>query len=789
MSAAVTTPQAGDERWRKVNELACAVVVGVYRIVKGCTLFDSKNDVTDQQARALAQSVSEYCSAADVDMVGITFAMNTIFVEGQVMRSSRETYYLALELGEILGAHNVNEMVFDKTVVHDSIEEWARLLTKAFKDENVAAELLVPKRFRGLQCANRNIADWFNSNANDSPSERAARLFATAVVALRSTNAEFGAGKFKLSPRLKRIARRIVFELERSPLELTALALSARGVDPAVHAIATAIIAANMALKATRGRAEPTLAAVVAMLSHAGRYRLLRGDINERQLGDDELDRLPANSTIALIQLGKLYPAARQWSTLTFEALWTTRAHRMGKVYRGRRSPLMLSRLIATARALVELLSTSMGKAALPPDQALHLLLERATDKTSRALARLAIGAVGLFPAGTLVELNTREIAVVVGVPERAIGYSQPRIRIVFTAEGSVCTPPLEVDLAKQKKGSVTRHVRSLFHASDAQTAALKRFIDEARSQSALRPWEEIPFAAISAATIAGAEAAHVPPAMPAMAFRETVLTSKEAPAATPAPAPARPVSMPTAHEFAPAVQVDPATAPLQVVADSAPPPPAPLPSAPPPPPAAAAVATRVADARARAGGERERTVLGLAPNANATRSQLAMHAVKAGAADVAKAEADAALKAAETSKAEAERAAQAAKAAPPPPKPAPAGAAIPRGGEARFPKRTVSYNDERQAPKRSVAMAEPTRLGIAPPPSAPTPEKKKATLDALLAGYMEPTRPPNAPAREAAATAPSVDLDAPAPPAAEEVEEPGGGERPTLPARDPRTE
>jgi len=90
MTAAVSTPAtSGDERFRKLNELSCNVTLGVYRIVKGCTLFDVKNDVTDQQAAALAKSVKEYCELSETENVGLTFALNTVFIEGQVMRSSR----------------------------------------------------------------------------------------------------------------------------------------------------------------------------------------------------------------------------------------------------------------------------------------------------------------------------------------------------------------------------------------------------------------------------------------------------------------------------------------------------------------------------------------------------------------------------------------------------------------------------------------------------------------------------------------------------------------------------
>jgi HD-GYP domain-containing protein (c-di-GMP phosphodiesterase class II) len=64
-------------------------------------------------------------------------------------------------------------------------------------------------------------------------------------------------------------------------------------------------------------------------------------------------------------------------------------------------------------------------------------------------IVKAFINLLGIYPAGTLVVLDTFELAVVFAANPRPDALSRPIVRIVSDAQGNVVVPPLEVDLAQ----------------------------------------------------------------------------------------------------------------------------------------------------------------------------------------------------------------------------------------------------------------------------------------------------------------------------------------------------
>ena len=74
-------------------------------------------------------------------------------------------------------------------------------------------------------------------------------------------------------------------------------------------------------------------------------------------------------------------------------------------------------------------------------------------DNPSRGMDPVVVKAfinlLGIYPVGTLVVLDTFELAVVSGANPRVDALSRPMVKIVSDAQGNIVVPPLEVDLAQ----------------------------------------------------------------------------------------------------------------------------------------------------------------------------------------------------------------------------------------------------------------------------------------------------------------------------------------------------
>jgi hypothetical protein len=237
-----------------------------------------------------------------------------------------------------------------------------------------------------------------------------------------------------------------------------------------------------MAGQLTDDRSALTSLATAALLYDAGRARLTRGSgtdgrVVERVLNEDEEERLPNASLVAMMALGKLHPPSVTRSVIVYEALSLRNDATLP--YGGGRQPHVLSRILAVARAFTEL---RVARGASPPlsiDDAIQVLSSQARDNTEKTFVKLLVGTLGVFPAGTLVELSTGELAVVVSTPRLPVDFARPPVRILYAANGALLEEPVDVDLstARSSEDGSIRFIRKPIDASDQQMKQMRAYV------------------------------------------------------------------------------------------------------------------------------------------------------------------------------------------------------------------------------------------------------------------------------------------------------------------------
>jgi HD-GYP domain-containing protein (c-di-GMP phosphodiesterase class II) len=97
------------------------------------------------------------------------------------------------------------------------------------------------------------------------------------------------------------------------------------------------------------------------------------------------------------------------------------------------------------------------SKAAHPPDQALKLMLAKTGKSYDPILMKLFINCVGIYPIGTLLLLNTRELAVVMENNPNPEKWNAPKIRIITDRQGNELADGRVVDLADPHNGEIVK--------------------------------------------------------------------------------------------------------------------------------------------------------------------------------------------------------------------------------------------------------------------------------------------------------------------------------------------
>ncbi|QOJ33654.1 MAG: DUF3391 domain-containing protein [Nitrospira sp.] len=118
-----------------------------------------------------------------------------------------------------------------------------------------------------------------------------------------------------------------------------------------------------------------------------------------------------------------------------------------------------LSQIVGLVDTYGGMITPRHGRPALLPHDAIRqLFILGEKGRFDKALVEVAIKALGVYPIGSLIKLNTNEYAVVVGLNREH--RLKPRIRIIKSPEGTLYNAPLEIDLTDTDSTGPTRSIQ-----------------------------------------------------------------------------------------------------------------------------------------------------------------------------------------------------------------------------------------------------------------------------------------------------------------------------------------
>ncbi len=122
-----------------------------------------------------------------------------------------------------------------------------------------------------------------------------------------------------------------------------------------------------------------------------------------------------------------------------------------------------LEQLVGLADTYDDLLTTRHGRPALLPHDAIRqLFVLGAKGRYDKILVEVAIKALGVYPLGSLIKLNTNECAMVIGLNHE--DRLRPRVRIIKGTDGELPQQTIDIDLQQQGED---QPVRTILRALD----------------------------------------------------------------------------------------------------------------------------------------------------------------------------------------------------------------------------------------------------------------------------------------------------------------------------------
>jgi hypothetical protein len=469
----------GNPLLEQIRDRSSEASLAIFRLAKNVLVHAVDNEAvvsTIEQSHRILQGFAQEIGGG----ITLTFAGDTVFICGQLLRASRQVYEATMQLGQLLEKCDVSEVAFDAALTTQELTAFAAALAVSARDperRRTLAESTIPNvTVRHVDAAlTRKTED-----DNLPPAERIVRMYATALLVMRQFFDDVAQGKAILPHRVKRLSQRFVTLVETGdPAVLGVTSMANAHRDDAGRAVQSALLSVLVARQVIHDRVTLARLAMAALMADVGRVRVAGPQGRDRfvALADQDEVRVPTATSTVCLATGGLNPSNALRTVVATEANWLERQQLLPPLYLGKTS-LPQSELIRMVRRLLDLLAPRDSARSVSPAAALETL---ASDpKLDRVLLRLLVRAVGVIPAGSIIEFETGEWAVVMGPSANPQSVGLPLVRLVTDRKGRSLDQPRELDLGAPSEGRTFPRITGIIDPGRANFNAARAFVTPA---------------------------------------------------------------------------------------------------------------------------------------------------------------------------------------------------------------------------------------------------------------------------------------------------------------------
>ena len=454
--SAIATDEGEREETAAIRKAGRALIVAVHAATRVMKLYPAEHQSVQKSLADLATAASD-ARAADQEL-DLRAQGEFIFINGTRLRldlSNYASFGRVLELFQKAGVGSV------KLIREASPRDWYVLLTTLEKvganDDGEADVVINQLHAAGVAAFEIGASDDAEENIEVREASRAAtrRTYAQSVALTKDVMGSVRMGRVPSARKIKRAVQSIVDELlgEEAPLiGLTTL----REYDEYTytHSVNVCIFAVALGKRMGMGKMQLYELGVAALMHDIGKSRVPTDLIHKATaLDDDDWRRIMAHPWLGMLTLFQM----RGVQELPYRAMVVAHEHHMHRDFTGYpkvirpRALSMMSRIVAVADAYDAATSRRAYQTKpFPPSAVLQEMRDNPRRGLDPVVVKAFITLLGIYPTGTLVVLDTFELAVVIAANPNPEMLSRPRVVIVSDGRGNLLQPPLETDLAAQ---------------------------------------------------------------------------------------------------------------------------------------------------------------------------------------------------------------------------------------------------------------------------------------------------------------------------------------------------
>ena len=453
------------------------ILIALYGTLRALKLYPLENDAVQQALGELHDSVGRLLAAEEgmeLRVVGEFFFLNETR-----LRLDLSNFATFGTVARALHDHGIGAVEIAPGVERG---EWAPflslLLRKPDGDEPHAGFL---SRLAGTPVDHiqvRPVQEVSGELDDEEALEQAKRTYAQSVKVAKDILGDVRLGKAVNVRKVKRAVQGIVDQvLSNEPSMLTMTTLRDFDEYTFTHSVNVCILSVIIGQRLGLDRMQLYELGMGALLHDIGKMRIDVEVINKPgSLDEDEWRMLKEHPTDGLLLLFNM----GGFSSLPYRQMLMAYEHHMKTDLSGyptnrrERKPSLFSRIVSVADGFDAATSIrSYQHQPFPPDQVLREMRDNPNRGYDPLVVKVLITATGVFPVGTLVILDSFELAVVSAVNPNPELLHLPRVRVISDSMGVPLADPRTLDLSEPDP-STGRPARSIVKTTEPQKYGIR---------------------------------------------------------------------------------------------------------------------------------------------------------------------------------------------------------------------------------------------------------------------------------------------------------------------------
>jgi len=456
MMAPRTLGSLVDSSHTALQPLGRALVAAIHSAAQAMRLYPFENVVVQNALEELhraARRILDREGALELNRSG-----DFLFLNDTRLRFDLASYVSFSFVGSALAKHGIGVVTVERDV---ESTEWAPLLSVLLGDAGTDPADAYDRAADRLEAAGvRHIGVLpprdrpAGPDADDQARLAARRTYAQSVHAAREVLTSVNLRKAVNVRRVKRAVQSIVDQVltnETSMLSMTTL----RDYDEYTftHSVNVCIFSVVIGQRLGLSRIQLYELGLGALLHDIGKMRISRAITNKAgPLTDDETELMRQHPIEGMIALFSLHGIGE----VPYRAMLIAYEHHMKVDLSGYprnrrpRAPTLFSRIVAVADGF-DAATSRRSYQSMPwqPDAVFREMRDNPARGFDPLVVKAFINVTGIYPIGTLVILDTYELAVVVAPNQDPAKLHQPVVRIITDGMGNTLATPVTVDLAE----------------------------------------------------------------------------------------------------------------------------------------------------------------------------------------------------------------------------------------------------------------------------------------------------------------------------------------------------